>query len=92
MVESNEISVGSDGRLQLPKAIRRRLGLAAGSRLLVDMPGDNEVTLRVAAGAPELVEKDGLLVLRGVSPADILSAENGEREARLNAVTGELRS
>jgi len=67
-----------------------RLGLVTGSHLLISAANDSEEVLRVVPGEVEVIEKDGLLVLRGVTPADMLAAEEGDREARLNALSPDL--
>lgn len=72
------VTVQEDGRIQLPETVRQRLGLGPGTRLVVEEgTGHRELHLRVLPGEPQLVEKDGVWVLRF---GDGSSPEAGERD------------
>ena len=79
-------SLGRQGRVVIPKAIRERLGLEAGDQLEFQVDGDR-LSLRVLpAGSGCLREKDGLLVLtcRVEEDADHRSV----RESRIRRLAG----
>jgi AbrB family looped-hinge helix DNA binding protein len=66
------------GRIVIPKAVRRRLGLEAGTEL--SLKADNgEIVLRPVAERPPLVERDGILVSTAVLDEDATSFDIVER-------------
>lgn len=73
------------GRLVVPKQLRDRLGLAAGTEVEIEAVGD-AVVLRPAHAAAALRSKGGVLVHHGgrERPAeiDIAAFIRGDREAR----------
>jgi AbrB family looped-hinge helix DNA binding protein len=55
-----EITIDAAGRLVIPKSIRERLHLTAGTRLHISEEGDHLV-ISPLRPEPELVERDGVL-------------------------------
>jgi AbrB family looped-hinge helix DNA binding protein len=59
------ITIDAVGRLVVPKAIRARLALHEGTRLLVREEEGRRLVLEPVSEEAALVEVDGLLVIRG---------------------------
>ena len=72
------------GRVVLPKPLRARYGLRAGTELEI-VEGAQEFALRPARSGPSLVELGGILVHQGVPQGelDIVNAIREDREERL---------
>jgi AbrB family looped-hinge helix DNA binding protein len=72
------------GRVVLPKPLRARYGLRAGTELEI-VEGAQEFALRPARSGPSLVEVGGILVHQGVPQGefDIVNAIREDREERL---------
>lgn len=49
------------GRILIPKAVRRRLGLAPGTKLRLEV-GEGGIVLQPLADEPPLVEREGILI------------------------------
>jgi AbrB family transcriptional regulator (stage V sporulation protein T) len=86
------ITIDKFGRIVIPKAVRRRLGLEAGSEL--DLEAENgELVLRPVPERPPLVEKDGILVStaaleEGASPFDVVESIRVHRRDRIRVQGG----
>jgi AbrB family looped-hinge helix DNA binding protein len=65
-----EITIDASGRLVVPREIRERHHLDAGSRLTV-IDRDDGIVLVPQHREPTLVERAGLLVVAGPGPAEI---------------------
>jgi len=78
------ISIDKSGRLVIPKPIRDRLGLAAGSEVELNELRDGLV-LKVLSQHPSIQEVDGLWVHLGhpESDLDLRDAIRGQREDRI---------
>jgi AbrB family looped-hinge helix DNA binding protein len=63
-------TIDKAGRLVIPREIRRQVGLAGGDEVDVEVDGAG-IHIEPVAGS-ELVEKDGLLIIRG-SPGSRLT-------------------
>jgi len=59
------ITIDASGRLVVPKAMRARLALREGSRLLVREEDGRRLVLEPVSEEAPLAEVDGLLVIRG---------------------------
>ena len=72
------------GRVVLPKPLRARYGVRAGTELEI-VEGAQEFALRPARSGPSLVEVGGILVHQGVPQGelDIVNAIREDREERL---------
>ena len=77
------------GRVMLPKPVRDRLGLHAGSDLeILETP--EGVVLRPAGQNPSMVKEQGLWVYTGEVPPgfDVVEAVREEREERIRKLAG----
>jgi AbrB family looped-hinge helix DNA binding protein len=83
------IKIDKAGRVILPKPVRERLGLRAGSDLEMRETPEGLV-LRPTGRRPSLVKKGRFLVHTGSIPHgyDILNAIDEDREDRLRKVWG----
>lgn len=90
----NAISMDKAGRLVLPKAVRDRFNLSAGSKLGLVTVGDHiELTPVGETSEIELEEKNGLLVIPfSGKPFDAAEAINGERDFSGSKEGGRIRS
>lgn len=76
------ITIDAAGRLVLPKRMRERLCLKAGSRLRVNLMGERiELTPEPEKGC-ELVKKGNTLVIKGTTTTDSVAAVKATREDR----------
>jgi AbrB family looped-hinge helix DNA binding protein len=78
-----KITIDGTGRVVLPKSLRDRFHLVAGTELDVNAEADG-ISLRVVHQETSLVEKAGILVHHGAREVSLDVAEfiNREREAR----------
>ena len=83
MSETVEIVVDDQGRIVLPAAVLRRLGLTAGATLVVEQETDDEVVFRVEPSEPVLVDRDGILVAQSAPLANIADVVQHHRALRL---------
>jgi AbrB family looped-hinge helix DNA binding protein len=80
---AHTVVVGDRGRMVLPSAVRRELGLTAGTRLLVDVEPDGSVKLQPFRAAAEQTRGLlGELAPYGGSAVDELLAERRAEAAR----------
>jgi AbrB family looped-hinge helix DNA binding protein len=77
------------GRVILPKPVRDRLGLRAGSDLEIEETAGG-IVLRPAEQKPSMIKKQGLWVHTGkVAPGfDIVQAIRDDREERIRKLAG----
>jgi AbrB family looped-hinge helix DNA binding protein len=61
------LKIDKAGRIVVPRALRERLGLRAGTDLDVSETAEG-IMLRRASAEPAVVEEDGFLVHQGVAP------------------------
>jgi AbrB family looped-hinge helix DNA binding protein len=78
------------GRVVVPKRMRDRLGLRAGSTIEIEET-DGHLLLRPADDAPPLVLKDGILIFTGAAKGDLEAAVAADRDERTRHLTGMLR-
>ncbi len=83
------LKIDKAGRVILPKPVRDRLGLRAGSDLEIEETRDG-IVLRPAERRPSLIKKGNFLVHTGEVPAgyDILRAIDEDREERARKAWG----
>jgi AbrB family looped-hinge helix DNA binding protein len=83
------LKVDKAGRVILPKPLRDRLGLHAGSDLEIQEIPEG-IVLKPADRRPSLIRKGSFLVHTGEIPAgyDILKAIDDDREERLRKAWG----
>lgn len=79
-----EVSVDNQGRIKIPEEVRKRLGLSPGTRLIVEEGERGEIRLHVPEAPPQLVEKEGVLVVRATATGDLKDAVRRERDQRLS--------
>ena len=77
------ITIDPAGRVVVPKSLRDRFNLVAGTKLEVEATA-NGLRLRKIGVAPSLVRKKGILVHHGAArtPLDITEFIRAERDAR----------
>ena len=84
MSEGIEVSVDAQGCIMIPSEIQHRLGLAPGMTLVVEEREKGEICLRVQKEFPELVDKEGVLVVRAEATGDLTKAVEHEHGRRLS--------
>ena len=82
-----KITIDRAGRVVVPKQLRDRFNLVAGTELEIEAIGDG-LQLRKIVSEPTLIRKKGFLVHHGATPAaiDIVEFIHAEREARSHHV------
>lgn len=75
------------GRIVVPKSMRTRLGLRAGSQVVIEEES-GRIVLRPADDEPTLMLKDGILVFTGAAEGDLESAVNAARDDRARQLAG----
>ncbi len=83
MREVVQVSVDHHGRIVIPSAFRKRLGLSQGMTLLVEVGQSDELCLRVQDSSPMLIDKQGILVIKAQSDTDLTDVIRDERERRI---------
>lgn len=86
MSESVEVSLDDLGRIVIPSGVRDLLGLAPGMTLIVEQGEHEEVRLRLQPGAPLLIDKAGILVVRAEPLEDLTHITRSERDHRVLAL------
>ena len=86
----DEAVIDDSGRVPIPQAILTKLGLSPGTTVVLELLGDAGVLLHPAEAAPQFVDKNGVLVARGVPAQDLATVERRERDARLAQFIPEL--
>lgn len=84
MGESEQVAMNRAGQIRIPRAIRARLGLSAGTRFVVETLDDGEIRLRPVEETAQLVEKEGVLVVQSVAAGELEGIEKRAREERLD--------
>ena len=84
------IAIDRAGRVVVPKALRDRFNLTAGTKLEIKAAGDGLKLRRIGAEA-SLIRKDGILVHHGSARVTIDVGEfiRAEREARARRMANE---
>lgn len=87
IIDGMRLKIDKAGRIVVPKPIRERLGLQAGTDLEV-LEGPEGILLRRAERKPVLIREGLLLVHTGKLPAgyDMSKAVEDEREARIREI------
>jgi AbrB family looped-hinge helix DNA binding protein len=83
-----EVSVDNQGRIKIPEAVRNRLGLSPGTRLIFEEGERGEICLHFPEASPVLVHKEGVLVIRAVATGDLRDVVRRERDQRLSDLVG----
>lgn len=90
MDQALEVTVDGRGRIRIPEALRRRLGLTAGMTLVVEETDDDGVILEPEKMHPGLVEDNGILVFDAKPLGDLDDAVARDREERDQKLTGSI--
>lgn len=64
------MTVDKFGRVVIPQEVRELLHLTPGKKLVVDRETEKELVLRVVEEEPEVVDRNGWLVIRSKAPLD----------------------
>ena len=78
-----EVSLDDLGRILIPAELRGRLGLSPGMTLIVERGEKDGVRLRPESESLELVEKEGVLVVRAEPLGDLGNVTRRERDRRV---------
>ena len=83
------LTMDKAGRVILPKPLRERLGLHAGSNLEVVETAEG-IVLKPVEAEPSMMKKDGLWVYTGNVPPgfDVVRAVQDDRDARIRELSG----
>jgi len=81
-----EIAIDGSGRIVIPRDLRLRHRLVAGSRLIV-VDDEDRLVLIPRQQLPTTVEKDGLLVFQGQLPEEHAD-DRAVRDERLRRISG----
>jgi len=83
------LKIDKAGRVILPKPVRDRLGLRAGSDLEIEETAEG-IVLKPAERRPSMIRKQGLWVHTGKVPEgyDIVQAIKDDREDRIRKLAG----
>jgi bifunctional DNA-binding transcriptional regulator/antitoxin component of YhaV-PrlF toxin-antitoxin module len=68
----------------LPQELKHRLGLLPGMTMVVEEDDEERICLRVQTDSPELVDKQGIIVVRAESSEDLTNVTRREREHRVS--------
>jgi AbrB family looped-hinge helix DNA binding protein len=84
MTQTVEVTLDESGRITIPATLKERLGLAPGMTLLVEEGDEQRLCLRIQPEPEaELVDKGGVLVVRGKPLEDLTDITKREREQRV---------
>ena len=89
IINGMTLTMDKAGRVILPKPLRDRLGLHAGSSLEVIESAEG-VVLKPVEPEPSMVKKDGLWVYTGKVPPgfNVVRAVQDDRDARIREIGG----
>lgn len=77
------------GRVVVPKSMRERLGLRAGSAIEIEEI-EGRISLRPAETSSPLTMKEGILVFEGMATGDLEAATGADRERRAHRLAGPI--
>ena len=78
-----EVSLDDLGRILIPAELQGRLGLSPGMTLIVEQGEKDGVRLRPQSESPELVDKEGVLVVRAEPLGNLANVTRRERDRRV---------
>ncbi len=84
MGQTIEVSIDNHGGILLPQELKNRLGLLPGMTMVVEEDDDARVCLRVQTESPELVDKQGIIVVRAESSEDLTNITSRARDRRVS--------
>lgn len=83
MTNATEVTLDKAGRVLIPPQLRKRLGWETGTKLVVE-EAQGRLAIRPVLDAPNIVNKEGVLVIRGDVDVDWANLIQNDREERLN--------
>jgi AbrB family looped-hinge helix DNA binding protein len=86
--DAMKTTVDRFGRVVVPKALRVRLGLRAGTEVDIEEAADGGLSLRPVAGESPLAVRGGVLVFTGAAVEDLEDAVAAGREERARRLSG----
>jgi bifunctional DNA-binding transcriptional regulator/antitoxin component of YhaV-PrlF toxin-antitoxin module len=84
MGQTIEVSIDNHGGILLPQELKNRLGLLPGMTMVVEEDEEKRVCLRVRTELPELVDKQGIIVVRAESSEDLTNVTRRARNRRVS--------
>ncbi len=90
---NNAITIGKSGRLVIPKSLRERLGLRAGTRLSVQISG-GVLQMEPLPDDVHVVTEDGFPIIRGApvrKKGRLVEAIKADRETRSERIVSQKR-
>jgi len=84
MGQTIEVSIDNLGGILLPQELKNRLGLLPGMIMVVEEDDEERVCLRVRTESPELVDKQGIMVIRADSSEDLTNVTRRARDRRIS--------
>ena len=84
MAQIIEVSIDNHGGILLPQELKNRLGLLPGMTMVVEEDDEKRVCLRVLTESPELVDKQGIIVVRAESSDDLTNVTRRARDHRVS--------
>jgi bifunctional DNA-binding transcriptional regulator/antitoxin component of YhaV-PrlF toxin-antitoxin module len=84
MGQTIEVSIDNHGGILLPQELKNRLGLLPGMTMVVEEGDEERVCLRVRTESPELVDKQGIIVVRAESSEDLTNVTRRARDRRVS--------
>ncbi|MDO8722801.1 MAG: hypothetical protein Q7J31_11370, partial [Syntrophales bacterium] len=79
-----EVSIDNHGGILLPQELKNRLGLLPGMTMVVEEDAEERVCLRVRTESPELVDKQGIIVVRAESSEDLTNVTRQAHDRRVS--------
>lgn len=78
-----EISVNNHGLILIPSELKNLLGLSPGMTMVVEQSDNDTLCLRVQSETPELIDKQGITVVKATCHDDIENITRIERDRRV---------
>lgn len=86
MLDGMNVAIDKLGRIVVPKPVRDRLGLHAGTEMDLSATAD-ALVLRPLRRQPGLIQVDGILVHQGQPQGDLSRAVEEARDARIRELS-----
>jgi bifunctional DNA-binding transcriptional regulator/antitoxin component of YhaV-PrlF toxin-antitoxin module len=83
MGQTIEVLIDNHGGILLPQELKNRLGLLPGMTMIVEEDDEERICLRVRTESPELVDKQGIVVVRAESSEDLTNVTRRARNRRI---------
>jgi bifunctional DNA-binding transcriptional regulator/antitoxin component of YhaV-PrlF toxin-antitoxin module len=83
MGQTIEVFIDNRGGILLPSELKSRLRLSPGMTMIVEEDDQERLCLRVQTKSPDLVDKQGIIVVRAESSEDLADITRRERNRRV---------